>query len=51
MKNILPILATLLIGLFGTFNIEAAQEQVLALLTGLAMFVTAAWSIYKANKK
>jgi hypothetical protein len=50
MKQFLPIASTLILGIFGTFGIEADEQTVLALITGLAMAGTSIWTIYKANK-
>lgn len=50
MKQNTPIIATVILGLFGLFGIDADQQTVLALITGLTMAGTAAWSIFQANK-
>ena len=51
MKDSLPILTILGAGLFGLFGIEASEEQIAALITGLVMAGASVWAIYKANKK
>ena len=51
MKNILPVASTLLVGLFGIFGVDADEQTILALITGLFMAGTATWTIIQANRK
>lgn len=50
MKNILPIASTVIVGFFGIFGIDADEQTVLALITGLVMSGTAIWTIVQANR-
>ena len=51
MKQALPIVATLVLGIFGTFGIQSDQPTVLALITGLLMVITSVVAIIKTNNK
>ena len=50
MKNNLAVAATFLVGIFGIFGIDADEQTVLALITGLVMAGTALYTIIQKNK-
>ena len=50
MKNNIAIAGSLLVGLFGLFGIDADEQTVLALVTGLVMAGGAIYTIINNNR-